>query len=112
MILYQTLEDKLRAIGEPTSDYSVGAIEVLEELMEEAQQQRTDLTFGQAMELLKAKPGNNVKREGQGKLTLWKKTDTEEYKPYHNVKVIEEDGTQHIFTPTIDDVTATDWRLV
>lgn len=53
MILYETLEQKLQEIGEPTSDARAGAAEVVFDLMEQCQEQRTGLTFGQALEVTK-----------------------------------------------------------
>lgn len=53
MILYETLEQKLQEIGVPTSDASAGASDAIGDLMAIAQEQRTNLTFGQALEVVK-----------------------------------------------------------
>ena len=132
MILYETLEQKLQEIGEPTSDARAGAAEVVFDLMAIAQEQRTDLTFGQALELMKAKPGNRLSRpswNGRGMFVVLQKAypegipcnantaeawgmeegDLFKVNPYLQIK--NADGSHAMWVPSIGDLMANDWEV-
>lgn len=133
MILYQTLEQKLQEIGVPTSDASAGAADAIGELMAIAQEQRTGLTFGQALEIMKAGPGSRLSRpswNGRGMFVVLQKAypegipcnentaeawgmevgDLFKVNPYLQIK--NADGSHAMWVPSIGDLMAEDWEVI
>ena len=132
MILYEDLENKLKEIGEPVGNYTSGKCDVVEELMQYAQENTEGLTFSQALELMKAKPGNRLRRtgwNGRGMFVVLQKAypdgipcnentaeawglevgDPFKVSPYFQIKNV--DGSHSMWVPSVGDLMANDWEV-